>query len=180
MQPNNLSVLAALPLTNIAASSLSYGGVMQELITDNFSRVWPVHVSNLTTHLIEARKAVGDLDLFIVLAVVGDRTLSERRTEKSLTYTQLIQERQCIPAPEDINLQSISDFTGIPKETVRRKLKELQERGWIEKNEKGYFRATARCAQELEALTMNGVKYLSNMFELFTQLRGMAPLTGQV
>lgn len=35
---------------------------------------------------------------------------------------------------------SLSQATGIPRETVRRKIKQLEELGWIEKvNRKGYF-----------------------------------------
>lgn len=38
------------------------------------------------------------------------------------------------------NAFSLSQATGIPRETVRRKIKQLEELGWIEKvNRKGYF-----------------------------------------
>ena len=38
------------------------------------------------------------------------------------------------------NAFSLSQATGIPRETVRRKIKQLEEIGWIEKeNRKGYF-----------------------------------------
>lgn len=139
---------------------------MRDFISDNFGAIWPAHVSNLTDHLIEARRVFGDLDLMIVLAVIGDRSLSERRTDKSLSYEQLFKERQGHPEPEDINLSSISDYTGIPRETTRRKLNDLVDRGWVEKNEKGFLKVTQKCSQDLESLTKHGMKYLDNMFSI--------------
>ena len=43
-----------------------------------FGKVWPVHVHSLTRFLIECRKHFNDdLDMFLVLAVIGERTYSQ-------------------------------------------------------------------------------------------------------
>jgi len=42
-------------------------------IKQRFGLVWPAHVTNLTQLLVAARNAFdGDLDMFLVLAVIGE------------------------------------------------------------------------------------------------------------
>lgn len=141
-----------------------------DIIKQNFGKVWPVHVGNFVEHLIECRRTIGDLDLVLVLAAIGDRTLSERRTDPKLSYFQILDGSANL-SPEDINIASLSDYTGIPRETVRRKTGELIARGWVERNEKGYFYTTQKCGEDLAATTEHGMKYLSKMWQMFEALR---------
>lgn len=60
---------------------------MQDDIKAVFGRVWPKHVASLTRFLIASRAAFGgDLDMFLVLAVIGDRTFSERHANPNMDY----------------------------------------------------------------------------------------------
>ncbi len=73
---------------------------------------------------------------------------------------------------EPINLQSITDFSGIPRETVRRKLRDLMELGWIERDERGNFIATPKAATDLEPLVkISG--YLAKMRAIFSPERSV-------
>lgn len=63
----------------------------------------------------------------------------------------------------EINIQSISDFSGIPRETVRRKLAALVDRQWVIRDERGSITATDKAKDDLEALTMSSLTYLSRM-----------------
>jgi DNA-binding IclR family transcriptional regulator len=85
-----------------------------------------------------------------------------------LTYDGLLDESRPPLEPEALNTQSISDFSGIPRETVRRKIKELIDRGWIERDESGYHRATRKAALDLHPLTEIGFTYLSRMASVFS------------
>jgi hypothetical protein len=59
----------------------------EERIRENFSSIWPTHVENLTRLMIFCRQAFeGDMDLFLVMAVVGERTFSARNAEKSISF----------------------------------------------------------------------------------------------
>ena len=59
---------------------------MKKEIEDRFGLVWPQHVGNLTQLLIAARNGFdGDLDMFLVLAVVGDRTFSAKSADPKLS-----------------------------------------------------------------------------------------------
>lgn len=143
----------------------------RDIIKQNFGQIWPIHVKNLTELLITFRESIGDLDLVIVLSVVGRSTMSERRAGKFLNYEKLFGEWEGLPEPEAINTRSIADYTGIPRETVRRKINELVERGWVTRDSQGSLKVTARCAKDLEATTDHGIDYLSRMLELLAALK---------
>jgi DNA-binding IclR family transcriptional regulator len=69
-------------------------------------------------------------------------------------------EGERVDEPAPINLQSISDYSGIPRETVRRKLLVLERLGWIARLDKGYLVATAKAAEDLEPATQATMRYL--------------------
>lgn len=137
-------------------------------IRENFGKVWPAHVSNLTTFLINARSAFGgDLDLFLVLAVIGDRTFSASRVPPSLSFDEFMSADRVKSEPISLNTYSISQFSRIPRETVRRKVQELVDRGWVERSEDGSLTATRKASVDLLPLTELSMKYLARMSDLF-------------
>lgn len=144
--------------------------MINEDIRKSFGFIWPRHVSSLTQFLIESRRHFdGDLDLFLVLSVIGDRTFSARRVSADLDYDTWNAARQNFP-PEDINAQSVSDFSGIPRETVRRKLNVLVDKGWVTRDDRGFIVATERAKQDLAPLTMSSLVYLSRMKKVFNEM----------
>ena len=131
----------------------------QESLTAHFGRIWPVHNDAFCELLVTLRRQFGgDLDRMLVLAVIGSRTLSQSRID-GMCYDRFMEsERADEPAP--INLQSIADYSGIPRETVRRKLHDLERAGWISRRDKGYLVATAKAAEDLEPATQATMRYL--------------------
>lgn len=141
---------------------------MKDDIEQKFGLIWPQHVSNLTDLLIAGRQAFdGDLDAFLILAVIGDRTFSIRHADPAQSFESW--QRAGLPqcTPLDINAKSIADFTGIPRETVRRKLAALEEKGWIMRDAKGSLQATAKAREDLEPLTRVSIRYLARLFDIF-------------
>lgn len=140
-------------------------------IKARFGLVWPAHVGNLTRLLIAARRAFdGDLDMFLILAIIGDRTFSARKSDRELTFESWQREGTPHIAPEGINIRSIADFSGIPRETVRRKLMQLLERGWVAHGQNDSLVATLKARRELEPLTEESLRYLVQMFHLLQEL----------
>jgi hypothetical protein len=144
--------------------------VRAAFIRDNFSTIWPVHLGAFTRLLAQLRTRFdGDLELMLVLAVIGERTRPENWTPELLTYRQLTR------APEDshlqhpINVQSVSDFSGIPRETVRRKVGILVRKGWILRDEDGRLSVSRTAAQDLEDATGVSIAYLETLFAVFEQ-----------
>jgi predicted transcriptional regulator len=131
----------------------------QDSLTAHFGRIWPVHNDAFCELLVTLRRQFGgDLDRMLVLAVIGSRTLSQGRIDGMCYGGFMKAERADEPAP--INLQSIADYTGIPRETVRRKLHDLERAGWITRRDKGHLVATAKAAQDLEPATQATMRYL--------------------
>lgn len=142
---------------------------MDDRIKVAFGRIWPAHVSNLAKFLIACRRAFkGDIDMFLVLTVIGDRTFSQRHADPDLDYDAFKAGDAQSTASLDINLRSIADFSGIPRETVRRKINQLVELGWVAKQPGGSLRATSKAKTELEPLTLASIQYISDMMQLFS------------
>ncbi|MBF0255171.1 MAG: helix-turn-helix domain-containing protein [Gammaproteobacteria bacterium] len=138
-------------------------------LEQHFGEIWPVHVQHFTELLIRLRQGfAGDLDLMLILAIIGSRTLPCRRTS-SFTLDEFIESRR-EPRPEPINLQSIAECSGIPRETVRRKLQQMEGLGWVSKDDQGHYAATAKASQDLVGQTQASLDYLKALFDAFARL----------
>ena len=138
--------------------------MIDQSLTKDFGRIWPQHVAALTQFLIDCRRHFdGDIDLFLVMCVIGDRTFSARHAPPEMTFDIWKDTSVADVRSEEINVQSLSDFSGIPRETVRRKLNILVEKGWVLRDENGFITATEKAKQELAPLTMSSLVYLTRM-----------------
>jgi len=130
----------------------------------NFGQVHALHVAALTRHLVACRSACdGDLDLFLVLTIIGERSFAPRNAPSGMSIEDFAVRPVSTVRPEAINLQSIADYSGIPRETVRRKLAALIERGWVERDSQGFYTATDRAKDNLSGLTESSLRYLREM-----------------
>jgi hypothetical protein len=140
-----------------------------------FGKIWPTHVSSLADFLIACRTAFhGDIDMFLVMTVIGDRTFSQRHADPDLDYETFRSGAGPSTTSLDINLRSIADFSGIPRETVRRKINQLVKLGWVAKQPDGSLLATSKARDDLEPLTRASIQYISRMYKLFSETFDMA------
>lgn len=129
-----------------------------------FGRIHAQHSGALTRYLVECRRACdGDLDLFLIMAIVGERTFNAIHAPESMSHSDFVSGTVGQIEPLPINLQSIADFSGIPRETVRRKLALLIARGWVVRGQHGYVTATDEANHALEGLTRSTVRYLADL-----------------
>ena len=136
-------------------------------LQQDYGRLHATHVAALVRHLIECRRACGgDLDLFLVLTIIGERSFTPRNAP-TLSYDEWASAPVNSVRAEQINLQSIADYSGIPRETVRRKLERLVNLGWVERDANGFYTATEVARASLGPLTQSGVRYLETMKEAF-------------
>jgi DNA-binding MarR family transcriptional regulator len=99
---------------------------------NHYTRMQYHWVQFFTEHLSDAsREFKGDLQQMLILAVVGQRVLEQTRgqTVGALTISQ----------PEGISASRLADVTGIPRQTVRRKLQALADKGWVEQRPDGQW-----------------------------------------
>jgi biotin operon repressor len=131
-----------------------------EDLTRHFGRIWPIHTAHFCDLLVTLRQTFGgDLDSMLVLAVIGTRTLAWGRID-GLSYDEFMARDRDQTELAPINLQSIADCSGIPRETVRRKVQALQRAGWVRKRDDGYLIATGQAAVDLAPATEASLKYL--------------------
>lgn len=133
-------------------------------LRSNFGQVHALHVAALTRHLVACRRACdGDLDLFLVLTIIGERSFTARNAPSGMSLEEFAERPVSTIRPEAINLQSIADYSGIPRETVRRKLAALVKRGWIRRDESGFYATTDQAKDNLSGLTHSALRYLRDM-----------------
>ena len=141
-------------------------------LEDAFGRVWPVHLSAFTKLLVQLRAEFdGDLDLMLVLSVIADRTRPEEWTPELLTYRQLTRGNGDDHMQDPINLQSVADYSGIPRETVRRTVAILEAKGWVSRDARGLLMIGRKSAGDLEAATMHSVAYLAALLPAISSTR---------
>ena len=105
---------------------------LAEAFAEQYPRYQYALVEFLVGHLTDLSRAFnGDLQQALVLAVIGQVRLHVRKA--------VADSGEEMPADEDVSITAsrLADVTGIPRETVRRKLKLLQDRGWIERRGDG-------------------------------------------
>lgn len=145
--------------------------MIDKTILENFGHIWPRHVLALTRFLIACRENFdGDIDLFLVLCVIGERSFSQSNVREPMSFDQWNSTDTKRIVAENINVQSIADFSGIPRETVRRKLAILIGKGWVQRDENGFVRATDKARKDLDPLTQVSIGYLSQMKAAFDGL----------
>ena len=120
----------------------------------------------------------GDLDSALILGEIAhfnlQRIISRHRTpnptmSEALIQTQTASSYSEIPDIGELikhcNALSISASTGIPRETVRRKVQWLQEQGWIEKNGKGHLSITPLPAETFKEFNEEMLIEFFNIYE---------------
>ena len=139
---------------------------------DHFSIMWPRHVEGMIALLSELRQAFdGDLDSTLILAVIGAALLPKDELPISFSYSELLKQRD-IDFRKPLNTFSISQVTGIPRETVRRKLATMEAKLWVERDEFGHWKMGQRGAEDLRPMTEISMKYISSIAEGIDLARG--------
>lgn len=130
----------------------------------NFGKVHALHVAALTRHLVACRSACdGDLDLFLVLTIIGERSFAARNAPSGMSLEDFVERPVSTVRQEAINLQSIADYSGIPRETVRRKIAVLIDHGWVRRDDHGFYAATDQAKENLSELTKSSLRYLRDI-----------------
>ena len=132
---------------------------------DHFSILWPRHVEGMIALLSELREAFdGDLDSVLILAVIGAALLPKDELPISFSYSDLLKQRD-IDFRKPLNTLSISQVTGIARETVRRKLATMEAKLWVERDELGHWKMGRRGTEDLRPMTELSMKYISSIAE---------------
>jgi hypothetical protein len=148
-------------------------------LKEGFAGIWPVHTEAFVRLMLVLRRDFGgDLDQMLILAVIGERALARRACPSEPSFEDLGRTAIRDMASVGINTHSLADYTGIPRETVRRKVAALVARGWVQRDASGDLRPTERAAADLAESTDATLDYLRSVAAAFDAARAVpAPPT---
>lgn len=136
-----------------------------QLLQEEFGRIHPVWVERHLNLLTTLRAQFGnDLDKPIILAVIGQYMFSHATAPRS-SYGEHLDPANATHPSRLTNIESVSTSTGIPRESVRRKVAELMEIGWLERDCHGGLVVTTAAAQGLDAASQRVFTLLAAVFE---------------
>jgi predicted transcriptional regulator len=127
--------------------------IIYKTIEKNFSKLAPYYYSLVSNWLIRAYKHYHDIDKFIIIIYLINKDLIFlRRNGLIIDYDTFYKDKTV--EIEKINITDISKDLHIPKESVRRKVLELEKKGVIKKTGKKIFvdRSAFYAAQAVDTL----------------------------
>ena len=140
-----------------------------KVISNNFSKLAPAYYFLISNWLIRAYNVHKDIDKYIIVIYLINKDLIVfRRNGLIVDYDTFYRDRSI--EIEKINLSDISKDLEIPKESVRRKILELEKAGVIKKSGKKMFvnRSTLVATQakdtlkDMSSLLFEFIKLLKN------------------
>ena len=112
--------------------------IIFKIINKNFSKIAPYWFETITSWLIRSYNVFGDIDKFIILVYLINKDLIFYRKNGLIVDYDSFYYDKSIEIPK-INISDISSDLHIPKESVRRKVQELEKSGVIKKTGKKIF-----------------------------------------
>ncbi|MDC1496370.1 MarR family transcriptional regulator [Pelagibacteraceae bacterium] len=109
-----------------------------DIINKNYSKLAPYYYSLFSSWLIRSYNVFKDIDKFIILIYLINKDLIFYRKIGLIIDYETFYKDKSIEIPK-INISDISDDLKIPKESVRRKVQELEKKGVIKRYKKKIF-----------------------------------------
>lgn len=167
---------------SISPAAIAASNAVQEAFRHRFVEAQYAWTAMFLDHLVRCRRRLGDLDAVLVLGVLGLSALSAARRDlqQASRGGEGNRPRKTVPPGSAINAHSLSDITGIPRETVRRKLASLAKAGLIQRMpDRAWSLATteaggARAGSDLQDLTDGAVDGLGQLFARLATLADAA------
>ena len=106
--------------------------IIFKTIEKNFSKLAPYYYSFISNWLIRAYKHYHDIDKFIIVIYLINKDLIFFRRNGIIVNFDTFFEGKTLEIPK-INISDISKDLQLPKESVRRKIQELEKKGVIKK-----------------------------------------------
>ena len=139
---------------------------VNKFIFNNFNSISPYFYKLISEWMSDAYKIFKDLDKFLILIYLINTDFEFfRRNNLNITYESFYKDKTL--EINKINLIQISKDLNIPKESVRRKISELEKKGIIKKKGKKIF--LDRSAYESQE-PVNTLKNVSELLSKFSEI----------
>jgi Mn-dependent DtxR family transcriptional regulator len=149
-----------------------------KIINKNFSKIAPYWYKLISSWLIRAYNVFGDIDKFIILIYFINKDLIFCRKNGLIIDYETFYNDKSIEIPK-INISDISKDLIIPKESVRRKLHELEKEGVIRKNRKKIF-VDSSAFIKAKARAKETLKEVSTLLNKFNEILVDEKITSKV
>ena len=147
-----------------------------EIINKDFSKLAPKFYHLITNWHIRAYQVFGDIDKFIILIYLINKDLIFFRKNGLIIDYDTFYREKVLEIPK-INISDISKDLHIPKESVRRKVQELERRNVIKKTGKKIFLDRSAFITAKAEITL---KDFSELLKTFNQLLKEREITERV
>ena len=134
-----------------------------KIINKNFSKIAPFYYELISGWLIRSYKTFNDIDKFIILIYFINKDLIFYRKNGLIINYDTFYKDKSLEIPK-INITDISNDLQIPKESVRRKLQELEKAGVIKKTRKKIFLDRSAFIAQKPLKTLREFSALINKF----------------
>jgi hypothetical protein len=132
--------------------------ITNEWVLDRFDDIYPVYRVALARLLVTLRDDFdGDLDAMLVLLTVSLGTV------RSNWQDMLLGQAEEAATMRVTNTLSIAQATGIPRETVRRKLDVMEAKGWIARDGARNWVPTRRAAEDLRKGSQETIGFIRTL-----------------
>lgn len=135
----------------------------EEAFNRAFSLVAFITNRHIVDHMVRFRRAFGlDFEALVLWAVLAHQNCAHLFAPGSAPGKVLTEEgrlKQAVPAAlRPVRLRHLSEITGIPRETTRRKLALLERQGWIIRLRQGWLVNPERVEPDLRTFTLETVR----------------------
>lgn len=160
------------------ANPAPYRGLVAGLFAQDFPAAQGVWVEGFLTLLVELRRVFGnDIDKVIILSAIGQQFLTDSNL-RPFSRADAEQADFASAPRRTTNIDALARATGIPRESVRRKVNELVAAGLVERPAQGGLRIGHGAAARLERSTGVSVEMLDTLFAAYLAMlvaRGRVP-----
>ena len=137
-----------------------------KIINKNFSKLAPTYYKMLSNWFIRAYGVYGDIDKYIILIYLVNKDFIFFRKNGLIVEFETFFKDKTLEI-EKINISDISKDLQIPKESVRRKIEELEKKGLIKKTKKKIFISMNAFSPDR---VNQGIKEVSTLLHEFNKL----------
>ncbi|MDA9605509.1 MarR family transcriptional regulator [Candidatus Pelagibacter sp.] len=137
-----------------------------KIINKNFSKLAPTYYKMLSNWFIRAYGVYGDIDKYIILIYLVNKDFIFFRKNGLIVEFETFFKDKTLEI-EKINISDISKDIQIPKESVRRKIEELEKEGVIKKTKKKIFISMNAFSPDR---VNQGIKEVSTLLHEFNKL----------
>ena len=149
-----------------------------KIINKNFSKIAPYWFELISSWLIRSYNVFKDIDKFIILVYFINKDLIFYRKNGLIVDYETFYNDKSIEIPK-INISDISKDLIIPKESVRRKIQDLEKEGVIRKSGKKIF-VDSSAFIKAKAKAEQTIKEVSNLLNEFNKILIDEKITNKV